>query len=130
MQPALVTASPVTHLRIYSKVFPWTIDIISKQRPVTCRDIWDAIYDALQQELDDSEWGMIVRDKKLRETTEKAAKKRIEEDKSNKSKKLKRIDILGEAALFKGLEKDEELEKVRLLPGMEACPETWFAAFS
>ncbi|KAF8624619.1 hypothetical protein AX15_005774 [Amanita polypyramis BW_CC] len=128
LQPAIVTASPVMHLRIYSKSFPWTIDIISKQeQPITCRHIWEAVHDALQQELDDSEWGMIVRDKKLREATEKAAKKRMEED---KSKKLKRIDVLGEATLFKGLEKDGELEKVRLLPGTESCPETWFATFS
>ncbi len=114
-------------MRLYSKAFPWTIDIVSERRPITCRDIWDAVYNALQQDIDDSEWGMVVMEKKWRERVEKAAKLRIEEERS--SNKLKRIDLLGESTLFKGLEKDEELEKVRLLPGMDACDETWFVAF-
>lgn len=101
---------------------------MSKRHPITCRDIWDAVYNALQQDLDDSEWGMMVMEKKWRETVEKAAKMRMDEDRS--SNKLKRIDLLGESTMFKGLEKDEELENVRLLPGMEACPETWFVVFA
>ena len=123
LQPALITGTHVKHIRVYSKTVPWCVEIMAKeQRPITCRDVWEAIHDALQQELDDSEWGMIVRDKKLRETVEKAAKKR-------ESTKLKRIDFLGEGTMFKGLEKDEELTKVRLLPGSEACAETWVAIF-
>ena len=128
LQPALITGAPVTSMRLYSKAFPWTIDIVSERRPITCRDIWDAVYNALQQDIDDSEWGMVVMEKTWREKVEKAAKLRIEEERS--SNKLKRIDLLGEATLFKGLEKDEELEKVRLLPGMDACEETWFVAFT
>ncbi|KAF8639516.1 hypothetical protein AX17_001421 [Amanita inopinata Kibby_2008] len=107
-QPAIVTNAPVTQMRLYSKSFPWCIEI-TLNRPITCRDVWDALHDGLHQEIDDSEWGMIVRDKKMREMVEKAAKKRMEKDKS--SKKLKRIDFLGDGAMFKGLERDEEYEK-------------------
>ncbi|KAM6501881.1 hypothetical protein JOM56_001858, partial [Amanita muscaria] len=127
LQPAIISGSPVTYLRLYSKSIPWCIDIKANGRPITCRDVWDAIYDALQQEIDDSEWGMVVREKKLRETVENAVKKRKEGDKSNK---IKRIDLLGEETMFKGLEKHDDLAKVRLLPGTEGCEETWFAAFS
>ncbi|KAK2464340.1 hypothetical protein APHAL10511_003797 [Amanita phalloides] len=41
-QPALITSTPVTSMRLYSKAFPWAIDIVSEKRPVTCRDVWDA----------------------------------------------------------------------------------------
>ena len=128
LQPALITEAPVTKIRLYSKAFPWTIDIVSEQHPITCRDIWDAIYDALQQDIEDSEWGVMVMEKKWRDAVEKAAKSRMERDPS--SKKLKRIDFLGDSTMFKGLEKDEVHEKVRLLPGTDACAETWFVSFA
>jgi hypothetical protein len=129
LQPAIVSGSPVTYLRLCSKSMPWCIDIKANRHPVTCRDVWNAIYEALQQEIDDSEWGMIVRDKKLKETVESAAMNRREGDKK-KSNKIKRIDFLGEETTFKGLEKHDDLAKARLLPGTEGCEETWFAVFS
>ena len=128
LQPALITEAPITKMRLYSKVFPWTIDIVSAQHPITCRDIWDAIHRALQQDIEDSEWGVIVLANKWRDAVEKAAKSRMEREKS--SKKLKRIDFLGDSTMFKGLEKDEAQEKLRLLPGTEACAETWFVTFA
>lgn len=128
LQPALITEVPITKMRLYSKAFPWTIDIVSERHPITCRDIWDAIYDGLQQDIEDSEWGVIIMEKKWRDAVEKAAKSRMERDKT--SKKLKRIDFLGDSAMFKGLEKDEGQAKLRLLPGTEAWAETWFVTFA
>lgn len=123
--PAL--AHHCSHVRLISKAFPWTIEVKSNQASITCELIWDSIYHALQEPLADSEWGMVVTDKATRERVEKAAKKRQEIDKDNR---LKRIDLLGETTLFKGLEKDEEYEKLRLLPRASNCSETWVVRLS
>jgi hypothetical protein len=117
----LATAVPCQHLRLISKAFPWTIEILVPGG-VTCESVWDALYAALQEHIMDSEWGMIVQDKKKKETVEKAHKKRIEKDLDSM---YKRIDFLGENVIFKGLEKDTQYEKERLLKGIERCAETW-----
>ncbi|KAJ7346998.1 hypothetical protein DFH08DRAFT_207658 [Mycena albidolilacea] len=114
-------ASSAAHVRLICKAFPWSIDVMSNA-PVTVEGVWDALYTALQQYIADSEWGIIIGDKKLRETVEKAAKKRGESDGDTK---LKRIDWLGANTIFKGLDRMEEFTELRLLPGTEPCAETW-----
>lgn len=122
------TATPVTHFRLISKAFPWTIDIISKN-PITCEAVWDALYSALQEPVQDSEWGiLVVSDKKARGIIEKAAERRWQA--GDDDKRLKRIDWLGEATMFKGLDKIDDFAKLRLLPGSEDCPETWVIRFA
>ncbi|KAJ7130821.1 hypothetical protein C8R43DRAFT_1239885 [Mycena crocata] len=115
------TASSATHIRLICKTFPWSIDVMSNT-PITCEAIWDALHAALQQHIADSEWGIVIGDKKLRETIEKAAKKRAESDSDSR---LKRIDWLGGNTIFKGLDRLEEFQESRLLPGSEPCAETW-----
>lgn len=126
-QVAALAKSNVTHMRLISKAFPWTIDV--KGSVITCEIIWDAIYCALQEPLADSEWGMVVGDKEKdrREAIVKAAGKRELKD---GDKRLKRIDWLGDATLFKGLEKDDDFEKLRLLPKGQPCGETWLLKLS
>jgi len=68
--------TPTSHVRLISKAFPWTIEIKSSHGSITCELIWDAIYHGLQQPIADSEWGMVVVDKELRERILKAAKKK------------------------------------------------------
>ncbi|KAI5889237.1 uncharacterized protein SCHCODRAFT_02633946 [Schizophyllum commune H4-8] len=109
-------------LRLVAHDFPWTIDIVM-QMPVTCEAVWDALYSALQEPLADSEWGLIVGDKKVRKRVQDAAKKRI--DAGDKDKALRRIDFLGDTIFFKGLGKDEEFVKLRLFPGTKDVPATW-----
>ena len=125
-QPAF--AQPTYDVRIISKAFPWTVDI---QAPtgsvVTCGTILEALHAMLQETIADSEWGIVVHDKSKKETIEKAAK--IRHGKEKKDARLKRIDWLGETTAFKGLEEDEEFEKKRLLPGTDACKETWVVRF-
>jgi len=119
---AYATANYATHVRLISRDFPWSVDIKTQYgTPVTCEDIWNAVYSALQQPLADSEWGMIVGDKDRARKIERAAKKRQEID---KGKKLKRLDWLGDAYLFRGLEKDDEFSKRRTAYAEEECPET------
>ena len=86
----------------------------------------------LQAPVVDSEWGIVVNEKSKRETIQKAAKARHDKDKDkdkDKDVRLKRIDWLGETTAFKGLERDEEFEKKRLLPGSQGCKETWVIKF-
>ncbi|KAJ6625824.1 hypothetical protein B0H10DRAFT_2211702 [Mycena sp. CBHHK59/15] len=120
------TASAAMHVRLISKAFPWSIDVMSNA-PVTCEAIWDALYAALQEHIVDSEWGIVLGDKKLRETIEKAARKRGESDGDSK---LKRIDWLGGNTIFKGLDRMEEFQEARLLHGSEPCAETWVVKLS
>ncbi|KAH7889080.1 hypothetical protein F5I97DRAFT_786536 [Phlebopus sp. FC_14] len=123
--PAL--AQPAYELRIISKAFPWTIDVRAPAGSVvTCGAVFEALYSMLQEPIADSEWGIAIHDKSRKETIEKAAKARQDKD---KDKKLRRIDWLGETTAFKGLEKDEDFERKRLLPGTQACPETWVVKF-
>ena len=115
------TLTPVMHMRLISNEFPWMIEIESYTF-ITCGDVWDALYVALQEHIADSEWGLIIRNEKQRGRIEKAAKKRRETD---LDWQLKRIDWLGDATLFKGLDKDDDFEKLRLLPYSEGCSDTW-----
>ncbi|CAK5265491.1 unnamed protein product [Mycena citricolor] len=121
----VATSNQATHVRLISKAFPWSIEIVSAS-PVTCEVIWDALYKALQEPIADSEWGIIILDRKQRETIEKAAKKRSD----NQDARYKRIDWLGGATIFKGLEKLEEFQDMRMLPGAEPCAETWVVRMS
>ncbi|KIK69131.1 hypothetical protein GYMLUDRAFT_152253 [Collybiopsis luxurians FD-317 M1] len=119
-------AMPVHHMRLISKAFPWSIDIKS-HTPITCEAVWDALFSALQEHIADSEWGLIVGEKKVRERIERAAKRRGETD---PDKALKRIDWLGDETIFRGLEKADDFQKMRLLPGTDACAETWVVKLS
>ncbi|KAF9444006.1 hypothetical protein P691DRAFT_712503 [Macrolepiota fuliginosa MF-IS2] len=115
--PALAT--PTTHMRLFSKQFPWCIEIPS-QRDITCEMIWNAVWSLLQQPLEDSEWGMLCAggdagQKRIDEIIA-ANKKRLELN-SFGDKRLLRCDYLGENVWFVGLEKDEQYQKKRLLPG-------------
>ncbi|EAU90863.1 hypothetical protein CC1G_02250 [Coprinopsis cinerea okayama7 len=115
--------SPTHWLRMICKNFPWTIDIKSTAN-ITCGMVWEAVWAALQEPILDSEWGLIVLDKKVKERVEAAVKKRVEGN-PGADKRPKRIDYLGDVTLFKGLERDEDYEKQRLLPQSQPCPETW-----
>ncbi|KAG8214217.1 hypothetical protein J3R82DRAFT_11012 [Butyriboletus roseoflavus] len=124
-QPAF--AQPTYDVRIISKAFPWSVDIRAPTGSVvTCSAIFEGLYAMLQEPIVDSEWGIVVHDKSKKETVEKAAKARSEKD---RDACLKRIDWLGETTAFKGLERDEEFEKKRLLPGTQPCKETWMIKF-
>ncbi|KAJ7745485.1 hypothetical protein DFH07DRAFT_18094 [Mycena maculata] len=117
------TASSSAHIRLLSKAFPWSIEIMSST-PITCEAVWDALHTALQEHIVDSEWGIVIGDKRLRETIEKAAKKRVEAEHDDDSR-LKRIDWLGAQTIFKGLDRLEDFQELRLLPGADECAETW-----
>lgn len=115
------TRIPSTHIRLVSPSFPWSVDI-HWHAGVTVNMVWEALHAVFQADIEDSEWGAAVVDRKLRGVIEKAAKKRIE---GGGAKRLRRIDWLGEAVMFRGLEKDEAFTKGRVLMGEKEHPETW-----
>ena len=82
------------------------------------------MYLALQEYIVDSEWGFITRDEKMRRIVENAMKKRISAD-PMADKRPKRIDLLGDSTLFRGLEKDDDYTKAMLLPTAKGWSETW-----
>jgi len=117
-------AAPTAAFRMVSRSFPWTVDVSTGGANVTCGMVWEALWRALQEPLVDSEWGMIVLDKAAKARVDAAVKKRLAAD-PNADARPKRIDFLGDAVLFKGLDRDPDFEKQRLLPGSQAVPETW-----
>ncbi|KAI6040614.1 hypothetical protein EDC04DRAFT_1459116 [Pisolithus marmoratus] len=122
LSSTLALSSPSSAIRIISHSFPWTLDI---RAPVTCATVFERLYEMLQGSIADSEWGAICEESRCR-TIMKAAKVRTGTD---NVEKLKKIDWLGDMTAFRGLEKDSEFEKKRLLPGMAPCPETWVVKF-
>jgi hypothetical protein len=124
------TSTPTSHMRLYSKSFPWTVEIKTPRGTmITCEAVWSAIYQALLQPIEDSEWGLLVDNKSKRESIKKAAKERQLEHGDNDAW-LKRIDWLGTNVYFKGLEYDDSFVEMRHLPGTEQCEETWLLKFT
>jgi hypothetical protein len=121
-------SAPVSSMRLLSRSFPWTIDIVGGPgNPITCEAVWQALHAALQEPIADSEWGFALSDRGRKEDIEQAAKRRLED--GDTDRKLKRIDWLGDRTTFKGLDKDDDFAKRRLLPGSSPCAETWIVRF-
>ncbi|KAJ3502965.1 hypothetical protein NLJ89_g8646 [Agrocybe chaxingu] len=116
---------PTRSLEIVSKDFPWQINIISDEE-VTCGDVWQALYLALQEPIRDSEWGlmMMLEGEARRAIIADAEKKRFERDPSGE-RSPKRIDSLGDKMFFAGLGRDDEFSQMRHLPYSLGEPETW-----
>ncbi|KAI6043405.1 hypothetical protein EDC04DRAFT_2562853 [Pisolithus marmoratus] len=117
---AFSSVSPT--IRIISPSFPWSVDI---PRRVSCAAVFEELYNMLQKPITDSEWGSICGGSRYRSIMQ-AAKARTRRD---RVVKVRRIDWLGDKTTFKGLKKDSEFEKKRLLPGMAPCPEPWVVKF-
>ncbi|KAJ3575381.1 hypothetical protein NP233_g1132 [Leucocoprinus birnbaumii] len=115
-------ATPTFYMRIFSKHFPWSIEISTGNKDITCSDVWNAVWASLQQPILDSEWGMLCASggdgKKRIEEVMKANKKRCDLN-SFADRRVLRCDFLGENLWYLGLEKDEEFESLRLMPGSE-----------
>ena len=120
---AHATATQASHVRLISDDFPWLIDIKTAGHPVTCNDVWNALYAALQQPLADSEWGVLSSDPSKAKKVQKATKHRQSE--IDRDKGLKRVDWLADGHVFCGLEKDDGFAKRRLAYADSECEETW-----
>jgi hypothetical protein len=111
-------ATPTHHMRIFSKHFPWSIEI-KTQHDIPCEIVWNAIWSSLQQPIEDSEWGLLCTSGQAGQTRMKeilkANKKRLELN-TYADKRILRCDYLCEDAWFLGLEKDDEYQSARLLP--------------
>lgn len=142
----LATRRPTYFMRLISKDMPWSIDIdfrreASKQGgygygyvayAVNVGDIWKTLYSAMQEPLRDSEWALLLdsswseREARRRNIEQAGSKRTIE---GGKGSFVRRLDWLGDKTVFRGLTKDDELARRRLMPGMQWCEDTWVVRF-
>ena len=138
-----LTSTASGHVVLLSKDFPWTIEIGPKNRAITAQDVLYAIYDKLQEDLDDVAWTFANRE--TQKDINRAWKRRLEtcsvtpgssisdatskEDK-DKEDKPKNVDWLLKRFMFKGLYRDDRFAKKRLPPGSAFVPETWLVLFA
>lgn len=101
------------------------IEIKTGGHPVTCDDVWNALYTALQEPMADSEWGFLSHDSSKAKKVQKAAKQRQSEISKDKGFGMKRVDWIADSHIFRGLEKDDEFAKRRLAYVDSECEETW-----
>jgi len=119
------TASGARHLRIVSTQFPWAIEVENhKQSPVTCADVFSALYAGLSAPLTPSEWTLA--DEAKRDSIKRANRNRRG---GGSVRRLRRIDWLGSRVYFKGLSRDDGLARSRLLPEDDLWPDTWVVKF-
>ncbi|GJJ06431.1 hypothetical protein Clacol_000623 [Clathrus columnatus] len=122
MEPA--TASRSRFLRIISRDFPWTLEVSNKyQGPVTCADVFNALYSALSLPLTHAEWTLA--DDLKKDSLMRANRNR----RGGQVRRLRRIDWLGSKVYFKGLMRDDQLGRSRLLPEDDLWPDTWVVKF-
>lgn len=122
MEPA--TSSRSRFLRIISRDFPWTLEVSNKyQGPVTCADVFNALYAALSLPLTHAEWTLA--DDLKKDSLMRANRNR----RGGQVRRLRRIDWLGSKVYFKGLVRNDELGRSRLLPEDDLWPDTWVVKF-
>ncbi|GJJ06434.1 hypothetical protein Clacol_000626 [Clathrus columnatus] len=120
--PALSTKS--RYLCLISYDFPWTIAISTTNgQPLTVIDVLEALYESLHKEVRRSEWALAI--DVQRYLMMKANKNRR---KSTVAMGIRRVDWLGSRCMFKGLEKDDELARKRLMPGDQPS-DVWVVRF-
>lgn len=120
--PALSNRS--RYLCLVSHDFPWTIAISTTNgQPLTVIDVLEALYESLHKEVRRSEWALAI--DVQRYLMMKANKNRR---KSTVAMGIRRVDWLGSRCIFKGLEKDEELTRKRLMPGDQPS-DVWVVRF-
>ncbi|KIJ49502.1 hypothetical protein M422DRAFT_225291 [Sphaerobolus stellatus SS14] len=111
-------------LCVISYDFPWTLAISTQDsRPLTVMDVLEALYQTLHKEVRRSEWALAP--DVQRYIMLKANKARR---KSTMAMGIRRVDWLGTRCLFRGLERDDDLARRRLMPGDQPT-EVWVARF-
>jgi hypothetical protein len=123
------TTSPML---LFSELLPWGLELTSPSGTlISCGMVWDAIYHALQEPIAAAEWGILVLsgDEKQKDVVQTAARRR-KEKRPKDDGHLRRIDWLGDATMFMGLEKNEGFIKSMILPGRTLPDEAWVMKFA
>lgn len=122
MAPVLSTQAQ--SLCIISRDFPWTIAISTNDGlPLTIIDVLNALYESLMKEVRRSEWALASDTHKY--STLQANKERRH---ANMAMRIRRVDWLGSSCMFRGLVKDSELIRKRMMPG-DRPEEMWAVRF-
>ncbi|KAF8585921.1 hypothetical protein K439DRAFT_1632186 [Ramaria rubella] len=121
--PALSTQSQF--LCIISHDFPWTVAVSRNDgRPLTVIDVFEALHESLQKEVRRSEWALAADVQRYIMLKANKARRR-----SETAMRIRRVDWLGTRCMFRGLERDEDLARKRLMPG-DNPGEMWAVRFS
>lgn len=109
---ASIFRCPTKSIRLICREFPWAIEI--DKDVISCKDVWEAVYDALQLRLTPEEWA--IADETKRREIQQAVESRRRGPITPGSMPPRRIDWLGDMAVFGGLEKNEALVRERVVP--------------
>ncbi|KAF8513106.1 hypothetical protein BU17DRAFT_53438, partial [Hysterangium stoloniferum] len=120
--PAISTQS--RYLCIISHDFPWTVAISTNDaRPLTVIDVIEGLYDSLNKAVRRSEWALAADVQRYLMLKANKARRR-----ATVAMGIRRVDWLGTRCMFKGLEKDEELARRRIMPG-DRPSDVWVVRF-
>jgi hypothetical protein len=109
---------------IVSHDFPWTVAISTNDaRPLTVIDVLEALYDSLYKEVRRSEWALAVDMQRYLMLKANKVRRR-----ATVPMGIRRVDWLGPRCMFRGLERDEELARKRLMPG-DRPGDVWVVRF-
>jgi Family of unknown function (DUF6699) len=122
MTPALSTQAQ--YLCIVSHDFPWTVAISTNDgRPLTVIDVLEALFESFMKEVRRSEWALAADMQKYI-----ALKANKDRRRADLPMRIRRVDWLGARCMFRGLVRDSELVKKRLMPG-DHPGEMWAVRF-
>ncbi|KAJ3557132.1 hypothetical protein NM688_g1639 [Phlebia brevispora] len=110
---------PVKEVRLVCHRFPWEI-FIKKKTHLTYGDVWGAVWSKLQSDLEQPLW--TVADNSRQSKILRAVQRR-EKQLGKRDLQALRIDWLGEATLFAGLQKPELIAP--RMPGVSKDIATW-----
>jgi len=136
-----VTHPPVRSMVIICKYLPWSITI-KKYSPIRCKDVIEAVYDALQEPITASEFWIASPEKRKimqavneRETENPRSKRkyiatRIKGKDVERLDSPLRVDFLDRMTLFKGLYHDPRMISERLAHDPESIDDAWVMALA
>jgi len=136
-----VSHPPVRSMVIICKYLPWSISI-KKYSPIKCKDVIEAVYNALQEQVTASEFWIASPEKRKimqavneRETENPRSKRkyittRIKGREVERLEAPLRADFLDRMTLFKGLYHDSKMISERLAHDPESIEDAWVMALA
>ena len=115
-------------ITIVSPDLLWTIKVhTTSDSAVTWDNVFKAIFRALSEPLQDSEWGLANNERRDNMLT--SMEQRTSSSHNGRGDRVRRVDWLGRRTLFAGLVKDDDFVTERSLPGQELEGDVWVAKF-
>lgn len=107
----LATSSPLSSMRIQCDLFSWSIHVkASKKTGITHRDVITAVRDAVYTNITSKEWNGVKDPHRefVKQAFERRCKSSDELYAVERQRGLKRVDLLAEKSIWKGISAREE----------------------